>query len=139
TGAASTVPGPTGPTGASVTGPTGPTGAASTVPGPTGATGATVAGPTGTFGGPGTYWTLTSIVGGTPAANQFSLNTATSTSVATAKFHITDAIGSNATAYLASIATGDLIRIAPIDGTVTPFALGRVTSASSAANVFTIA
>jgi len=50
-GAASTVPGPTGPQGLSITGPAG---AASTVPGPTGAAGAasTVPGPTGPAGGP---------------------------------------------------------------------------------------
>ena len=49
-GAASTVTGPTGATGsvgASVTGPTGSTGAASTVTGPTGSTGPSVTGPTG--------------------------------------------------------------------------------------------
>jgi len=136
TGAASTVPGPTGPAGASVTGPTG---AASTVPGPTGATGATVAGPTGTFGGPGTYWTLTNIAGGTPAANQFTLNSATATSVATIKAHITDAVGADETAYLTSIAAGDIIRLAPIDGTVTPFMLGTVNTITSAASVFTVA
>ena len=41
TGAASTVPGPTGASGESITGPTGATGADSTIPGPTGAAGDT--------------------------------------------------------------------------------------------------
>jgi len=54
-GAASTVTGPTGPQGAGPTGPTGTAGAASTVPGPTGPTGpggaaSTVPGPTGPTG-----------------------------------------------------------------------------------------
>jgi Domain of unknown function (DUF4082)/Collagen triple helix repeat (20 copies) len=52
TGAASTVPGPTGPPGS--IGPTGPTGPASTVPGPTGPAGSTgPTGPQGTKGDPG--------------------------------------------------------------------------------------
>ncbi|MFT7011492.1 MAG: hypothetical protein ACJAWR_001511, partial [Flavobacteriales bacterium] len=67
TGAASTVAGPTGATGA-----TGPTGAASTVAGPTGATGATgaastVAGPTGATGATGPTGAASTVAGPTGA------------------------------------------------------------------------
>ena len=67
TGPASTVPGPTGPSGTGPTGPTGATGSASTVAGPTGPTGPTGTGSTGPTGPTGS----TPAIGGSNTQVQY--------------------------------------------------------------------